>query len=355
MEGIFYFILTIAVAWVGSVVAQKIRMPAGAMMGPMIFVAAFNLLTGRGVFYEDIRTVCQLFMGAMIGVRVGRKDVRELKKVIVPTLFLVVFMIVMNITVGVSMFSVGGLDVATAMFASSPGGMSDMAMISTELGANGAYVTLLQLIRLLTIYIFMPTIIKKIMQKKHIVAKEETEGCEQAHPVELSRKQKLLRFTYTMLAAASLGLIFYFLDISAGAMLGAMFASAALNIFWGKCHYPKGVRQYVQVISGAYLGMQMDAESLAHIGSLIVPTLIMVAGVLLFALGSAFLIHRITKLDLAVCLMACCPGGVQEMALLSEELGADTPKIAVMQTARLMSVIAIFPTMIAFLTGIFGG
>ena len=34
------------------------------------------------------------------------------------------------------------------------------------------------------------------------------------------------------------------------------------------------------------------------------------------------------------------------MALLSEDLGADTPSVAVMQTARLVSVILFFPTLL---------
>ena len=62
----------------------------------------------------------------------------------------------------------------------------------------------------------------------------------------------------------------------------------------------------------------------------------MIIGVLLFALITSFIMHKLTKLDFSVCLMASTPGGLQEMSLLSDELGADTPKIAVMQTSRLM-------------------
>ena len=42
----------------------------------------------------------------------------------------------------------------------------------------------------------------------------------------------------------------------------------------------------------------------------------------------------------------CSPGGVQEMSMLAEDLGADATKTALMQTARLATVIAIFPSMI---------
>jgi uncharacterized membrane protein AbrB (regulator of aidB expression) len=52
-------------------------------------------------------------------------------------------------------------------------------------------------------------------------------------------------------------------------------------------------------------------------------------------------------------MFASTPGGLQEMALLADDLGADTTKVTILQTARLMCVISFSPAMISFLTGLF--
>jgi uncharacterized membrane protein AbrB (regulator of aidB expression) len=78
----------------------------------------------------------------------------------------------------------------------------------------------------------------------------------------------------------------------------------------------------------------------------------MFVGIFVYVLIAAAAMHKLFKLDLAVCLLSCTPGGVQEMSLLSEDLGADTPKIAIMQTSRLMFVILLFPTMLEAVTGL---
>ena len=163
---VLFFLITLAAAVGGSFLAVKIKMPAGTMLGAMIGVAIFNIFSGKGFFPEELRTVVQVFSGAMIGSKVSKKDVVELKYIIVPTIILLLFMTLMNVSLGLIIYKVGSLDIATALFASSPGGLSDMALLSEELGANSTYVTLLQLIRVITIFSFMPAIVKRVISKK---------------------------------------------------------------------------------------------------------------------------------------------------------------------------------------------
>jgi membrane AbrB-like protein len=363
LEGVLYFILTLFVAVVGSLLARKLRVPAGGMLGAMIAVAALNLLTGKAVFPSELRTVVQIFSGAMVGSRIARKDVLELRHIIIPTILLMIMMIIMNITIGVSMHKLGGLDIATAMFASSPGGMSDMALLAEDLGANSSYVTVLQLLRLLTIYIFMPGLVKKIAAKSEAKRqvgdpRRTVDNSQVARDIgevleEPSKKIRMRRLIMTILVATAGGLLFHYLGVTAGAMLGSMIAVAIYNITTGLVYYPPPARNYTQIFSGAFLGMRMDMASVLGLSGLAIPALLEIFGVLGFAFLSAFLISKITKLDFCLALMASTPGGLQEMSILSEELNQDTPKIAVMQTARLMSVIAVFPTMIRFVASLF--
>ena len=147
------FLLTLAIAAVGGIIGYKLKLPAGAMLGAMIAVIIFNISTEKAVFPSDLRTVVQLCSGAMIGSGIKKKDVFDLKKIVFPIIIMILCMIVLNVTFGTIMFYLSNLNLATTLFATAPGGMTDMAIISADLGANSAYVALLQLFRLMVIYI----------------------------------------------------------------------------------------------------------------------------------------------------------------------------------------------------------
>jgi uncharacterized membrane protein AbrB (regulator of aidB expression) len=53
-------------------------------------------------------------------------------------------------------------------------------------------------------------------------------------------------------------------------------------------------------------------------------------------------------------MLASIPGGAQEMSLLAEDLGADVPKVTLLQTFRYVSVIVVFPTMLSAIMFLLG-
>ena|GEM_PF-325420 len=402
---ILFFALTLLVAAAGGIIGYKLKLPVGGMVGSMVAVILLNLVTEKAVFYPELRFPLQILGGAMIGSQIGREDLLAMKKIIFPTILLLLSMVVLNITFGTLMYVFSDLDLATALFASAPGGVSDMAIISTDLGANPAYVAIIQLCRLLTIFIFMPPIFRKIKntkdgrqgRDKKAVSVEysnsdsdsdmddvrvdvvrvpeisvnlpnespESVGAfsddrNEAKPMagraiaDVRSKSKLntKNFIIMLIAATVSGTLVHYIGLAAGAMVGAMLASAAFCVFNGRMPFPKKLRLGMQIFSGAFIGIQLDREGLAHMGDLGIPLIILVVGIFFFVFLVSLLLHKVAKLDLMTSMLSSTPGGVQEMALLSEDIGGDTPKIAIMQTARLFSVILFFPTMLQFLLSI---
>jgi len=364
--------VTLLVALTGGIIGYKLKLPAGAMLGAMFFVVIFNLATEKGYFYSDIRVGVQILSGVMIGSRIGKKDILELKQIILPMVILLISMVILNITFGMAIYRFSDLDVATSLFATAPGGLSDMALISEELGANPAYVGLLQLFRILTLFTFFPSLFKKIVisyrNKKGIVVETDASAAtDTASPAaagtgetkkiagikEKLLSQNMLRL-YLLIAIGSIaGLFLRYLNVTAGAMVGSMIVSAVFCVFKGKIDFPANLRVVMQSLSGAYLGTQLNRQNIMQTRELVVPLLIMFVGIFMFVFAVSFFMHKVTGLDLAVCLLSSTPGGVSEMSLLSEDLGADTPKIAIMQTVRLFSVILTFPAMLSVIISFF--
>ena len=379
MEELLWFIATLAVSCTFGFAAHKLKIPMGAMLGAMISAAAFNLITGGAVFNTHVRTALQLLTGAMIGCRIGVKEAKSMKTILLPSSIMLIGMVSMNMAFGAAVYNLSELDIVTSLFSVTPGGATDMAIISSELGANTAYVAILQILRIIIIITLLPPIFKLIVKKTHynepdntIIRTEEAmqtrrerasgaEGVDSGHPHDAlptepfryNRRETLL-LAGLFLSAACGGLLLRALDVPAGAVIGAMLFGVAYSIVFGKAVYPKKLRPWQQILAGAYIGASIDRQTVASMDVLLIPLLIMVVGILVFVFMLSFIIHKATKLDFITCLLACTPGGITEMSLLSEEFGSDTPKIAVMQTVRLIIVIMLFPAMLQAILRIVG-
>lgn len=372
MSRILWFFATLAVSSILGWTANKLKIPMGAMIGAMIATAALNLLTENAVFYNEVRVALQMSTGAMIGCRIGIDEAKSMKTILLPTSIMLAGMVLLNLGFGAAVYRFSKLDIPTALFAVTPGGASDMAMISADLGANTAYVAILQVIRIIIIITVLPPVFKSIVKKTHyngarsIIRTDEAAETASEHTARIRlgsgtedhphasldtepfryNKRETILLAGLFASSAAGGFALYMLDIPAGAIIGAMLAGIAYTIIFGKAVFPKKIRPWQQILAGTYIGTCIDKATVASMDILLIPTLIMLVGILVFVFLFSYIIHKATKLDFVTSLLACTPGGITEMSLLSEEFNADTPKIAIMQTVRLVLVIMLFPSMI---------
>ncbi len=157
MEKIVY---TLLVAMVGGVIGIKLKIPAGALVGAMIAVAIYNINTGEGEIPSHFKIIAQIVVGGMIGLNFDMETVKGLKDLIFPALILVTGLTIFSLTLGFIISKVTGVDLITSLFSSSPGGLTDMTLISEEYGAETPTVALLHLMRLVTVITVMPLAIK---------------------------------------------------------------------------------------------------------------------------------------------------------------------------------------------------
>jgi uncharacterized membrane protein AbrB (regulator of aidB expression) len=64
------------------------------------------------------------------------------------------------------------------------------------------------------------------------------------------------------------------------------------------------------------------------------PALIMLGTFLVLNLAAGFLINLISIIDLLTALLCAVPGGVTDIPIIAEDMGADTSKVALLQLAR---------------------
>lgn len=96
------------------------------------------------------------------------------------------------------------------------------------------------------------------------------------------------------------------------------------------------------------IGLRVDKNTIMELKDMIIPAVIMVFGTIFVNLAVGILIARLSNLDLATALFASAPGGMTEMTLAANALGADTPKVALLHLSRLINVVALLPVVLRY-------
>lgn len=153
-----------------------------------------------------------------------------------------------------------------------------------------------------------------------------------------------------LLVAATAGGVFLRLKVPAGLLVGGILAVSLLSILTGNVVAPPYLTIILQILSGTLIGSSFAKQDLLDIKKLIVPAVLLVGGMLANNLIIGSLIAWLSPLDLLSSLMGCIPGGVTEIVIMADQLGADVPAVAVMQLSRLIFSLLFFPSLIKYLT-----
>lgn len=155
-----------------------------------------------------------------------------------------------------------------------------------------------------------------------------------------------LYFVLTLLIGAIFGGLVNKLKVPGGFMVGAIIGVAALSIVFNASHMPHQSRLFVQIIAGAFIGCTMEKSDLQRLPKIVKPTFIMLSGLLVLNLVGGVLVYLLSPLDLVTSFMSVVPGGISDTPIIAVDMGADGPKVAVMQLVRQVLGIGVFPAMI---------
>lgn len=137
------------------------------------------------------------------------------------------------------------------------------------------------------------------------------------------------------------GGIFYYFHLPLPWMLGAMIATFAVVMGGAKLKAPAMLRPIVISVIGVMLGSGFDSGILADARSWAVSLAFLG---LYLAVASAIVVPYYThigKFDRTTAFFAAMPGGVNDMMLIGEAMGADARKIILAHAARILVTIAV--------------
>lgn len=340
MPKVMQILLTLACALLAGVLLDRLHVPGGMMMGAVIGACALNVGTGAAVMPEFSKTAAQIIAGAFIGSGICREDIRQMKAIIKPALILLPGLLMVNILIGLGIHWAAKIDLLTALLASAPGGLTDISIMASDMGADASVVLVLQFVRLMMGIGLFPIMIRLVAGRGNDVPDVKTKKKEEMRPDDV---------ILTLIVAAVCGLTGKALPVPAGMISFAAVGCCVLACTTGRAKVPGLLRKGAQLLSGAYLGASMGAAEILQLTHLGIPALILVGMYTLscFVLGG--LLTRTGYFTRTEGMLAATPAGASDMALISADLGVNNVGIIVLQVMRLFAVILVFPSVLSFI------
>ena len=339
---IINLILTLIIAILGGYLASKKKVPAAYMLGALFLVALFNICSNKAFLPNYFKFITQIATGTFIGSKFRSEDIKMLKKVIIPGMTMVLLMITFSFILSYLMSTFLGIDNLTSFFATAPGGIMDISLIAYDFKANTSQVALLQLIRLISVISFVPFFTKKCYErsnKKNISFEQEIKN-------EIKEEKS---FLFTVIVGIIGGIIGYFSHLPAGTMSCSMALVAYFNVKTHKAYMPLTLRKIIQSFGGALIGSKVTLSDVIALKNLILPIILIVIGFCLMNILVGFFLYKTTKFSLSTALLSASPGGMSDISLMAEDLGANGPQVASMQFLRAIFIVGVYPIIIKIL------
>jgi membrane AbrB-like protein len=154
-------------AAVGGGLGIALHVPAGGIVGAVVVVGAANVLTGRvPQLPNNVRRNAQVLTGTIIGSSIGPSLLDNLGGYLLLAIFMALASIGVGLAIGWWITRRTGLDPNTSLFCFMPGGITEMVLISQELGGDHRLVAMVGLMRILATVVLVPLVLGYLVLRR---------------------------------------------------------------------------------------------------------------------------------------------------------------------------------------------
>lgn len=150
----------------------------------------------------------------------------------------------------------------------------------------------------------------------------------------------------SLIAAVACGLLLDRLRVPAGMMIGALLGASVYGMAFGRVMLPGEFKTVAQIIAGAYIGATVTRNEAKQMRFVIKPAITVIIGLMLINLIAGTLITFSSDLSPLTAMLGAMPGGMSEMPMIAADMGGDPVVVMIMQFARFLMGIALFPMLI---------
>jgi membrane AbrB-like protein len=164
--GLLPLALTLAITVVGAWLGLRMRLPAGALVGPAVLGTLLGLLgLSHAEWPELVLRPAYMVVGISIGLQFDLQAVRTAGKLVPIFLAITLLLIIGAALMGWALALLTGIDLFSAYLATTPGGLNMVTIIALDSGADVALVLTLGLLRFLVIMLAAPPVVRWIVER----------------------------------------------------------------------------------------------------------------------------------------------------------------------------------------------
>ena len=319
--------LAIAVAIPAGALLAWLETPIPWMIGPMVAVAALNLLGIRAFALPYGRQMGQVVLGSAIGIYFTPPVLVALAANALPILLTTFSAFAIGGIGALVMSRVSGVDGKSAFFASIPGGSMAMANLAEKYGATMPPVAVAHSLRVSILVIVIPFGL--------------TYG---GIHIEPSSFRPEFSLDYSILipwlvASAVLGELSERLRFHNGCLLTPLFIGALLALNGVTLsEVPSWLTDFAQLMFGLILGERYERAFFAKHKMFIPFALVNATFIILASAAVALGISWAFSIPLATMIIATAPGGMAEMAIVAQALQMAIPTVMAFHLFRIIIV-----------------
>lgn len=157
------WLVTLAVAPVGMVVGRRVRLPAGALLGPMVLSGALTLSGVAFAVPAVLREAAFVLIGLQVGLRFTTATVRLAGRLLVPVLVCVTALMAACFGLAVLLDATTSVSLLDAYLATTPGGLYAVLAAAVGSGANTTFIVAVQGLRLLVMVLLAPVAVRLLV------------------------------------------------------------------------------------------------------------------------------------------------------------------------------------------------
>jgi membrane AbrB-like protein len=152
---------------IGFGIARALRIPAYALVGPMVLSA---IVHATGITHSRpplwLVAAAQVVVGAMVGSRFDGVSLRMVGKAALLAIFATAVLLALAMVFGQAVESTLGIPFTAALLAFSPGGLAEMSLIALSLEVDAAYVSSHHIVRIFIIVLAAPLVFRLLSRDR---------------------------------------------------------------------------------------------------------------------------------------------------------------------------------------------
>ena len=325
---------TFAAGWLLGVAG----LPSAYMFSALFVGLAIALARpGRLAVPAGAFRVSQAITGVALGAYLQSDALRAAADAWLSVSLVSIATLLISLACGVMLARFTVLDRPTAALGMVAGGASGIVAMAGELRADDRLVAFMQYLRVLVVVVATPLLVALAFPGGHAGAPQDDVGV--LGDVE--------GWALTLLLAPAGIAVAKVTRLPAGSLMGPMLVAGAVGLtVSGGFSVPPILRETAFAGIGLQVGLRFTAATVREVGSLLVPVLACVVGLMVACFGLAVVLDVATSATLLDAYLATTPGGLYAVLAAAFGAGTDTTFVLAVQTLRVLVMVLLAPAVV---------